>query len=73
MCSIACRPFHAAHQVRDLLLRVAAGALWWYLIGAIRRRGAHFSEGPDDVHAAFADANLTDRLRIIDPGEITGF
>jgi len=25
------------------------------------------------VHAAFADANLTDRLRIIDPGEITGF
>ena len=37
------------------------------------RGWAHFSQGPDDVHAAFADANLTDRLRIIDPGEIATF
>ena len=37
------------------------------------RGWAHFSQGPNDVHAAFADANLTDRLRIIDPGEIATF
>lgn len=37
------------------------------------RGWAHFSEGPDDVRAAFADARLEDRLRIVDPGEIASF
>ena len=34
---------------------------------------AHFSEGPDDVRAAFAGANLADRLRVMEPGEIATF
>jgi len=37
------------------------------------RGWAHFSQGPDDVRAAFADAHLTDRLRVIDPGETATF
>jgi L-ascorbate metabolism protein UlaG (beta-lactamase superfamily) len=30
---------------------------------------AHFSEGPDEVRAAFSAAGLTDRLRFLAPGE----
>lgn len=32
------------------------------------RGWAHFSEGPDDVRAAFADAGLTHLLHVVDPG-----
>jgi len=34
---------------------------------------AHFSEGPGDVQAAFAAAQLADRLRSIDPGQSATF
>jgi L-ascorbate metabolism protein UlaG (beta-lactamase superfamily) len=37
------------------------------------RGWTHFSEGPSEVHAAFAAAGLTDRLRNIDPGESARF
>jgi L-ascorbate metabolism protein UlaG (beta-lactamase superfamily) len=37
------------------------------------RGWAHISEGPSDVVRAFADAALTDRLRMLDPGETTTF
>lgn len=33
----------------------------------------HFSEGTDDVRRAFFDAGLIDRLRMLEPGEITAF
>jgi L-ascorbate metabolism protein UlaG (beta-lactamase superfamily) len=33
------------------------------------RGWAHFSEGPDVLRRAFADAGLTDRLRMLEPGE----
>ncbi|MCU1687490.1 MAG: Zn-dependent hydrolase of the beta-lactamase fold-like protein [Amycolatopsis sp.] len=37
---------------------------------ALHTRGwAHFSEGPDVVRKAFADAGLIDRLRLLNPGE----
>ncbi len=37
------------------------------------RGWAHFSEGPNDVRRAFADAGLADRLRMLEPGETTTF
>ena len=33
------------------------------------RGWAHFSEGPDAVRKAFANAGLSDRLRVLEPGE----
>jgi L-ascorbate metabolism protein UlaG (beta-lactamase superfamily) len=37
------------------------------------RGWSHFSEGPEDIRGAFAEANLTDRLRNINPGEHADF
>lgn len=34
---------------------------------------AHFSEGGDQIQAAFAAAGLSDRLRLLKPGETAGF
>ncbi|MGN6361068.1 MAG: MBL fold metallo-hydrolase [Thermomicrobiales bacterium] len=42
------------------------------LVVPLHLRGwAHFSEGPDVLRQAFADAGLTGRLRLIEPGETT--
>ena len=53
---------------------VAARVLAARWVIALHVRGwAHFSEGPNDVWLAFADAGLTDRLRMLEPGETTTF
>jgi L-ascorbate metabolism protein UlaG (beta-lactamase superfamily) len=48
----------------------AARALGEALIVPIHEDGwAHFTASPQDLEAAFADAGLTDRLRMVHPGE----
>jgi len=60
---------------RPLTLTSAAAAAAAHLLAArwivpLHTRGwAHFSEGPDQIRAAFENARLTDRLRIVDPGQ----
>ena len=60
---------------RPLTLTSAAATAAAHLLAArwiipLHTRGwAHFSEGPDQVRAAFENARLTDRLRIVDPGQ----
>lgn len=62
-----------------LTLTSVAAAAAAQLLGArwvvpLHTRGwAHFSEGPDDVRTAFADAGLGGRLRTLDPGEKASF
>jgi L-ascorbate metabolism protein UlaG (beta-lactamase superfamily) len=40
-----------------------------YVIPLHTRGWAHFSEGPDSVRKAFANAGLSDRLRMLEPGQ----
>jgi L-ascorbate metabolism protein UlaG (beta-lactamase superfamily) len=40
-----------------------------YVIPLHTRGWAHFSEGPDSLRKAFANSGLSDRLRMLEPGE----